>query len=404
MARVKKGMGANNKDKQIEALSKSAGDVAGSRKAAEKARAKSNIYSILRAVNDGVLDANEVIFTIAKETGASLESIDGKDHVELSIALNPEQAKAVTEKLEITRTRILARDIEFIFNLEIIPAGKVEERTVVSDLNPRDQTWLTEVDVSDIALTMSKEQTEVAYGIKRPDGVIEVFDGSRRRLNAIKEGLSLKVYVTSEPLDVDDFVVFDQATEAKVPRSQRDNGIYWAKLIESGKYDIDSIAKMYGFTTKYVDNCLKYASIGDIFIGVAYAPSRLGAVNLKKLKELESICTQEQIDMLQEMKSSIINSDEFKSKDVDLAKKNAIVIDSILREVKAAQGEQESSSPAFIEVAKGKLKSQKISKKSNLKSADKGVITYEIRNYPEKVRARLEAKIDAIIAKHGSFE
>ncbi|MFS1427138.1 hypothetical protein LMH73_008250 [Vibrio splendidus] len=408
MARAKKGM-----KKDIEspsgdkAISRSAGSVVGADKAAIIAKNRSNIQSIAKAVASNSISANEVILTIAKATGASVDEMVDKDLVQLLIGLSGDQAKAVGESLELIKTRVLAREEEYTFRIVEIPAGQVEAMTRVSKLNPRDQDWLTEVDVSDLAVTMPKEQAETAYAVRGEDGIIEVFDGSRRRLNAIMMGLPLRVYVTDDTLTVDDFVVYDQTTEAKLGRSQRENGVFWKMLIDTAGYTVESIADKFSFTTKHVENCLKFANIDSRLVGLAYAPSRLGAGNLKKLQEIEllSSMSPDDIESLMEMKSRIVSSDDFSAKDIDLAKKNALIINEILQSVRASNGGKAKADKAeFVQVAKGKLKSQEINKKSNLKSADKGVLTYEIRNYPEKIRKEIERKFDAIVSKHGNFD
>ncbi|ENH6781949.1 TPA: hypothetical protein I7190_16960 [Vibrio vulnificus] len=399
MARKKPGMGQN---RPVGTGASSLNNLPGAEKAKSVAQTQKHIHHILSAVKSNNIDANDVIFQIAKATNNDVNALDKDDILANLIKLSSGDLVAVSERLQLSKTLILGDPQPYVFRKYVIEAGKVASETRVSSLNPRSQTWLSSIDVEDIDKTMSKQQKEEAYGYEGEDGVIELFDGSRRRLNAIEKTLPLEVFVSDRPITLADFVVYDQQTEAKLGRSARDNGVFWKKIIEENELTAKDVADMYGFSEKHVNNCIEFANINEDLIGLSYAPSRLGAGNLTKLKSLENKLDAEQIASLQATKSEIVASKEFLEYEGDLVAKNTYVIKRIVDAAEAIFkcGELAPKKPEFMPLAKGSRKSQAVLKKEDIRSDKKSIITYQIKDYPEKIRQKLIRDIDKIILKH----
>uniref|UniRef100_UPI003B5BD380 hypothetical protein n=2 Tax=Vibrionaceae TaxID=641 RepID=UPI003B5BD380 len=253
MARKKPGMGQN---RPVGTGASSLNNLPGAEKAKSVAQTQKHIHHILSAVKSNNIDANDVIFQIAKATNNDVNDLDKDDILANLIKLSSGELVAVSERLQLSKTLILDDPQPYVFRKYVIEAGKVASETRVSSLNPRSQTWLSSIDVEDIDKTMSKQQKEEAYGYEGEDGVIELFDGSRRRLNAIEKTLPLEVFVSDRPITLADFVVYDQQTEAKLGRSARDNGVFWKKIIEENELTAKDVADMYGFSEKHVNNCI----------------------------------------------------------------------------------------------------------------------------------------------------
>lgn len=116
------------------------------------------------------------------------------------------------------------------FRLVIVPAEQVENKTMVSPLNERDQHLLTERALSDILPSVRQ------YGVSEPvmardvNGVLEIAKGSRRRACAVHAGVDLPVLVGE--LTDEEVMALDRVSNYHLQPSPWERGRRYKKLVD----------------------------------------------------------------------------------------------------------------------------------------------------------------------------
>lgn len=174
-----------------------------------------------------------------------------------------------------------------IFQLELIPAEEVAEKTFVQLLvNGRDQTGLTEASLSDITRTIKLQQFFPAIGRKVGDK-IEVLDGSRRRAAALLCNVGLSVFVTHAELSIDDARKLAADIQTAKEHNLREIGLRLLQLRESGLSQKE-IAESEKLSTAKVTRAIQAASVPPELIALFPVFSELTYPDYKTLLDAHS--------------------------------------------------------------------------------------------------------------------
>ena len=148
------------------------------------------------------------------------------------------------------------------FELVKIPAADVAENTTVFADNAREQSFLTEHALSDILVTLKERgQQYPAVGRKRSDGIIEVLDGSRRRMSCILAEQDFLVYV-AENINEEHAKFLSDVANAHKPLSLYERGKEMQAKLDSGEAaDQKALAQMFQCSEALVSGALKAAAL-----------------------------------------------------------------------------------------------------------------------------------------------
>ncbi len=381
--------------------------------------AKKTISRLLMSIKSGNITKDDLISVLVKNFGSDFISQNASEHEILSKLLNEstlEQRNRIIEELEIDLKYIpmyKARDVKF--SKYIISASEIESQTCISTLNPRSQVAISAVDVGPILDTIRRGQDDIAIGFMNKDGIIEIFDGSRRRYACILAKLNLAVYVTKEWLELEDFVEFydnkESADDSKLKLNPRDRGQYWDKLIKSGKYTKEDISNSTGYTKRTIDSSLELASVRDDLIELSFAPSHLGTANIKSLRAIGERIDSVKLDELKRYKIELLKTEEFnvdnflrnsaENQNKIAKSKNSKMVELMFSKIKPETGESMSLKPSFTELVN--FSDKKLKRKAEFKLEDKGngksVVHFRLINLHEDKKIKIMDKITKIIQK-----
>jgi ParB/RepB/Spo0J family partition protein len=180
----------------------------------------------------------------------------------------------------------------------VIEPENIESKTIVTESgNERLQDVLDTDSLSDILVTMKiTGQSFAGIGFNRPCGMIEVLDGSRRRMSCILAAKPFKVYVTDSTLSVSDLDFLKSVFDSQKELSQYEKAIamrarFYAMnsdnkvMTQKDFADVESKRIGRPVSERSVSNALTMASVPDeiirIFPDVSMLSNRL-AVDLMK--------------------------------------------------------------------------------------------------------------------------
>lgn len=190
---------------------------------------------------------------IAQQTQQALENLNiNKSGFEMlaEAVCSPEQLEA--NKVENERNvqsidLCSGRSVRFYKTLLL--SKDVENLTFVDDLNPRSQEHLNHDTTSDIDGSIGN--SGVVFGVwaqLMPDGRYSLFDGSRRRYEAIKHGLPLPIWYTMEELTTAEKISFIHTGRLSKAFSYYENGRMLCAYQEELGIDIDAACQMFSIS------------------------------------------------------------------------------------------------------------------------------------------------------------
>lgn len=207
--------------------------------------------------------------------------------------LTIEEKNRLTRELGIdTRTETLGNGKVITFHTELVKPEDIETKTRLSKFNPRGYSAssmkdISEVEVLDIMQTIEKRQDQVAIGRRAEDGVIEVIDGSRRRLGCLKRDVIFAIEVTEDYLDAVDvnylFESKDQVEKSKREFNPVEKGNIFKEFLAAGG-TIEEITKIYSIQERQISKCIKaFEVIPEKLLTLVYSRSKLGMRLLEDL-------------------------------------------------------------------------------------------------------------------------
>lgn len=172
-----------------------------------------------------------------------------------------EAQTAAKEKASIIELAVAGQEL-VTFELVKIPAGDINAQTKVFEQNAREQSFLNEHALSDILSTLKdRGQQYPAVGRKGADGVIEVLDGSRRRMACILAEQDFLIYV-AENIEQDHAKFLSDVANAHKPLSLYEKGKEMQAKLENGEAsDQKALAKMFQCSEALVSGALKAADL-----------------------------------------------------------------------------------------------------------------------------------------------
>ena len=169
---------------------------------------------------------------------------------------------------------VCGRDVKF--TLETVPAGRVERSTMVWAGNERDQQLLNTAALDDLIPSfLTSGQQNPAFG-RRTNGVIEVADGSRRRMAAIITTSEYRVLIGD--LDETQMAWLSQIGNDYRPTSAYERGKRYARRLNTDfNGNVSKLAEAECISRKVIMRCMRTAELPREIVGLFSNPNELSA-------------------------------------------------------------------------------------------------------------------------------
>lgn len=202
---------------------------------------------------------------------------------------------------------ICGRDVKFV--LETIPGAAVEKSTRVWSGNERDQEFLTEDALDDLIPSfLLIGQQNPAFGRKVSD-LIEVADGSRRRMTAILTSSDYRILVGD--LDDEQMDLLCKTGNDYRPTSAYERGKRYAFRLENEfNGNISALADAENISRKIVTRCISASTLPRKLIALFSHPGELSARAGETLSRLfsenETLLLNKTEELSEKRKSGIV--------------------------------------------------------------------------------------------------
>lgn len=202
---------------------------------------------------------------------------------------------------------VCGRDVKFM--LETVPAGKVESTTCVWSGNERVQDFLTEDALDDLIPSfLTGGQQNPAFG-RQADDLIEVADGSRRRMTAIVTSSDYRILVGD--LDDEQMHALCKLGNDYRPTSAFERGRRYALRLESDFHNnLSALAEAENISRKVISRCMNTAKLPQDVIALFSHPGELSARAGEQLHKLfigkEALLLKKTSELAEKRKSGII--------------------------------------------------------------------------------------------------
>ncbi|WP_074371991.1 ParB/RepB/Spo0J family partition protein [Vibrio spartinae] len=214
-------------------------------------------------------------------------------------ATTPQEAQnAAKEKAHVIELAVAGKDL-VTFELQRIPADRIATQTTVFERNAREQSFLNEHALSDILSTLQdRGQQYPAVGRRSTDGMIEVLDGSRRRMACILANQDFLVYVAGG-INEEHAKFLSDVANAHKPLSLYEKGKEMQAKLDSGEAeDQKALAKMFQCSEALVSGALKAADLPLELLQAYPNVVELGRPTIVKLHKQYSVLDEEQREQL----------------------------------------------------------------------------------------------------------
>lgn len=191
---------------------------------------------------------------------------------------------------------VCGRDVRF--TLETIPGDKIETGSKVWGNNERDQTLLTEDALDDLIPSfLVSGQQNPAFGRKVAD-VIEIADGSRRRMTAMLTACDFRILVGE--LDDEQMDSLSKLGNDYRPTSAYERGHRYVKRLnnEFGG-NLSALSEAENISRKVISRCMNTAKLPKELIALFCHPGELSA---RAGEELSKVFANHEADLLARVK------------------------------------------------------------------------------------------------------
>lgn len=197
-----------------------------------------------------------------------------------------EAQKAVAEKVPVIELSV-AGEASVEFQLLRIPANEIVPRTQVFSENAREQSFLNELALSDILVTLQdRGQQYPAVGRWVENDKIEVLDGSRRRMSCILAGQDFLIYV-AHGINSKHAKFLSDVANAHKPLSLYERGKEMQTLLDRQEVlDQKELAKVCQCSEALVSGALKAAALPLLLLQAYPSVGELGRPTIVKLHRL----------------------------------------------------------------------------------------------------------------------
>ncbi|OOE59426.1 chromosome partitioning protein ParB [Salinivibrio sp. ML323] len=197
-----------------------------------------------------------------------------------------EAQSAASEKAAVIELAV-AGEHTVEFELVKVPASEIRDKTTVFDKNAREQSFLNELALSDILVTLKAHgQQYPAVGRWLDDGRIEVLDGSRRRMSCLIADQDFLVYV-AKGISTRHAKFLSDVANAHKPLSLYERGKEMQAMLDSGEVsDQKALANACQCSEALVSGALKAAALPLPLLQAYPSVSELGRPTIVKLHRL----------------------------------------------------------------------------------------------------------------------
>ncbi|OOE37973.1 chromosome partitioning protein ParB [Salinivibrio kushneri] len=197
-----------------------------------------------------------------------------------------EAQSAASEKAAVIELAV-AGEHTVEFELAKVPASEIRDKTTVFDKNAREQSFLNELALSDILVTLKAHgQQYPAVGRWLDDGRIEVLDGSRRRMSCLIADQDFLVYV-AKGISTRHAKFLSDVANAHKPLSLYERGKEMQAMLDSGEVsDQKALANACQCSEALVSGALKAAALPLPLLQAYPSVSELGRPTIVKLHRL----------------------------------------------------------------------------------------------------------------------
>ncbi len=197
-----------------------------------------------------------------------------------------EAQKAVAEKVPVIELSV-AGEASVEFQLLRIRASDIESQTYIFPENAREQSFLNELALSDILITLKERgQQYPAVGRWVENDKIEVLDGSRRRMSCILAGQDFLIYV-AHGINSKHAKFLSDVANAHKPLSLYERGKEMQAMLDRGDVlDQKELAKVCHCSEALVSGALKAAALPLPLLQAYPSVGELGRPTIVKLHRL----------------------------------------------------------------------------------------------------------------------
>lgn len=213
-----------------------------------------------------------------------------------------EAQKAASEKVPVIELSV-AGEATVEFQLIRIAAKDISSQTMVFSENAREQSFLNELALSDILVTLKERgQQYPAVGRWIDKGKIEVLDGSRRRMACILTEQDFLIYVASD-INTKHAKFLSDVANAHKPLSLYERGKEMQTMLNNGSViDQKELAKVCQCSEALVSGALKAAALPLELLQAYPSVGELGRPTIVKLHKLFfSLHNDEQSSLLKKL-------------------------------------------------------------------------------------------------------
>lgn len=318
-----------------------------------------------------------------------------KEMVKLGRQLGNSSFSKMMSESENERVFTLKSGAEARFTLTKILHDDIETQTFVdATVNGRDQSFLTEESVSDIARTIKLQQFFPAIG-REVEGRIEILDGSRRRAACIFNDTPFEVLVTRDALSLTDARQLAVDIQTAKEHTLRELGKR-LKLMYSDGISQAEIASAEGLSAAKVTRAFQAAAVPDEIIAVFPSVSELSINDYQTLLEVseKSRARNISIDELADGVRERLGDQTVTAHD-DSSLKARII--GYFRAVSSDAKHQQGKRKVVTEkMANFKDKKQFARKKTD---AEKRLVTYEFARIPAAYQAELDEAVKSVLQR-----
>jgi len=318
-----------------------------------------------------------------------------KEMVKLGRQLGNSSFSKMMSESENERVFTLKSGAEARFTLTKILHDDIEEQTFVdASVNGRDQNFLTQESVSDIARTIKLQQFFPAIG-REVEGRIEILDGSRRRAACIFNDTPFEVLVTRDALSLTDARQLAVDIQTAREHTLRELGKRLKLMYPSDMKQAD-IASAEGLSAAKVTRAFQAAAVPDEIIAVFPSVNELSISDYQTLLEAAEKASAKHISY-EDLAAGVrerMSSDSLIALDEPAIKAKIIgYFRTESADAKLTRGPKKVITEKFADFAD---KKQFARKKTD---ADKRLITYEFSRLPAAYQAELDEAVKAVLER-----
>jgi len=317
-----------------------------------------------------------------------------KEMVKLGRQLGNSSFSKMMSESESERVFTLKSGAEARFTLTKILHDDIENQTFINEaVNGRDQAFLTQESVSDIARTIRLQQFFPAIG-REVEGGIEILDGSRRRAACIFNDAPFEVLVTRDALSLSDARQLALDIQTAKEHTLRELGKRLKLMYPKGTNQSE-IAAAEGLSVAKVSRAFQAAAVPDEIIAVFPSMGELSINDYQTLLDVAEKAKVKNItagELAENVRERLDEENVTSHDDASLKAKIISLFRSESAEAKKSRGKKILTE----KIADFKDKKQFARKKTD---AEKRLITYEFARLPAAYQAQLDEAVKDVIRR-----